>query len=127
MRILTLATVWLLASCTLWGPAPVASPSPTAGDADGGGTMTLTGVLNADAVEGGCAYLQAADGTKYEVIYPGWRVSAAPPELRAPSGEVVATGGDTVTVRGDIATDMASICQVGPIFRATEVVSITRR
>jgi hypothetical protein len=128
MRILSVATVGLLTACTLLGPLEVTTPSPTADDADDGGRMNLTGTLNADAIEGGCAYLQAADGTKYEVIYPdGWRVSSSPLELRSPSGEVVATGGDTVTVRGDIAGDMASICQVGPIFQAMEVVSIQRR
>jgi hypothetical protein len=34
-------------------------------------------------------------------------------------------GRDIVTVRGRVATDMASICQVGRIFQATEVVSVT--
>ena len=88
----------------------------------------VTGELGADSVEGGCPYLEAADRVRYEVIYPdGWRVTAAPLELRNPEGEVVATGGDTVTVRGSHAGDMASICMIGPIFEASEVVSIDRR
>jgi hypothetical protein len=29
--------------------------------------------------------------------------------------------GDAVTVRGAVATDRSSICQIGPIFVATEV------
>jgi hypothetical protein len=79
-------------------------------------------VLGSDAIEGGCAYLQAPDGGKYEVIYPdGWELRLAPLELVAPDGTVVARAGDEVTVRGAEA-DMASICQIGPIIRATEVV-----
>lgn len=83
---------------------------------------SVTGVLGADAVEGGCAYLASPDGTRYEVIYPdGWRVQLSPLQLLDPDGAVVATGGEEVTVRGSLAGDMASICQIGPIFRATEV------
>jgi hypothetical protein len=37
---------------------------------------------------------------------------------------VAASGGETITVRGSIADDMDSTCMVGPIFRATEVVSV---
>jgi hypothetical protein len=75
-------------------------------------------------VEGGCAYLEAADGTRYEVLYPdGWTLQVSPLELIGPDGAVHARAGDPVTLRGEIATDMASICQIGPIFRATEVVS----
>lgn len=82
----------------------------------------LTGSLGADTIEGGCGYLQAGDGTRYEVLYPdGWELTLSPLELRDPDGDVVARGGDTVTVVGEEATDMASICQIGPIFRATGV------
>jgi hypothetical protein len=83
---------------------------------------SLVGVLGADSVEGGCSYLQAEDGTRYEVIYPdGWRVQMSPLQLLDPDGAVVAEGGDQVTVRGSVADDMASICQIGPIFQAIEV------
>lgn len=85
-------------------------------------TGALTGVLGADSIEGGCGYLQTADGTRYEVIYPdGWALSLSPLQIIDPDGEVVAEGGDEVTVRGSVASDMASICQIGPIFRATKV------
>lgn len=84
----------------------------------------LTGVLGADSVEGGCGYLQASNGTRYQVIYPdGWNLQLSPLQLTSPEGEIVARGGDEVTVRGSEATDMASICQIGPIFRATAVVT----
>jgi hypothetical protein len=42
-------------------------------------------------------------------------------ELRGPDGTVHSKGGDTVSIRGAEATDMASICQIGPIIQATEV------
>jgi hypothetical protein len=108
--------------------ASLRPPSPEQTRAPGGGgSDQVTGTLGADSVEGGCAYLQLPEGPRYQVIYPdGWRISASPLELRNPAGDVVATGGDTVTVRGTIAQDMASICQIGPIFRASEVVSIDR-
>jgi len=97
------------------------SPQPTR--APGGVGEELVGTLGADAVEGGCGYLQAADGTRYEVVYPsGWELQLSPLQLTSPEGEIIARGGDEVTVVGAEAGDMASICQIGPIFRATEVV-----
>jgi len=106
------------------GPSPSLRPgsnqpsrSPRIGD-------ELVGRLGADSIEGGCGYLQGADGTRYQVMYPrGWRLTLSPLQLISPDGEVVARGGDEVTVRGSVANDMASICQIGPIYRATEVLS----
>jgi hypothetical protein len=101
-------------------PASV-QPSPEPASPPAGGTE-LVGTLGSDAVEGGCAYLEASDGTRYEVIYPdGWTLQKSPLQLRAPDGTVVARAGDEVTVRGSETTDMASICMIGPIFRATSV------
>lgn len=69
-------------------------------------------------------YLQTADGTRYEVLYPdGRNLQLSPLQLIGPDGAVHARAGDLVTVRGATANDMISICQIGPIFRATEVVS----
>lgn len=60
------------------------------------------------------------------MIYPaGWQLDGAATQLRNPAGEVVATGGETITVVGQLA-DMASTCQIGPIFKASEVVTIDR-
>jgi hypothetical protein len=88
-----------------------------------GEEVTLTGVLGADAVEGGCGYLEAPDGVRFEIIYPaGWDLQLSPLQLTSPAGDVVARGGDEVTVRGEETSEMASICQIGPIFRAREVV-----
>ena len=88
----------------------------------GDGTA-ISGVLGSDAIEGGCGYLQVANGTRYQVIYPaGWDLQLNPLQLTSPDGEVVARGGDEVTVRGEETSDMASICQIGPMFHASEVV-----
>ena len=90
--------------------------------APSGAEGELTGILSADSIEGGCGYLHASNGTRYQVIYPdGWNLQLSPLQLTSPGGEIVARGGDEVTVRGSEATDMASICQIGPIFRATAV------
>lgn len=119
------------ATTTSNSPIPTATPvssdaseapasDPPASDGD-----ELSGVLGADSIEGGCPYLETADGTRYEVIYPdGWNVDRASGALRDPTGAVVAGPGDVVTVRGEEASDMVSICQIGPIFRAREVVSV---
>lgn len=131
--IIGLACAVALAACTAGeGPAPSEEGSMEPRQslhpesiAPSGLERELTGTLGADSVEGGCAYLESAQGTKYEVIYPdGWRVQASPLQLTDPDGQVVATGGEPVTVRGAEARDMGSICQIGPIFLATEVVSV---
>jgi hypothetical protein len=118
------------------GPADTAAPPPEEtpipvepdnGIGDGAtppaAEETLTGTLGGDTdLEGGCAWLDAEDGTRYEVFYPdGYEVRFEPLELVGPDGEVVATEGDTVTVTGGVAEDMMSFCQVGTIFTATGV------
>jgi hypothetical protein len=104
------------------GPASPSLEHASQQPSKSGAAGTYTGMLGSDAFEGGCAYLQAPDGRKYEVIYPdGWELRKSPLELLAPDGTVVARAGDEVTVRGAEA-DMASICQIGPIIQATEVV-----
>ena len=51
-----------------------------------------------DAIEGGCPYLQTADGRKLEVIYPdGWTIRKAPLKLLAPDGSVHSRAGDVVS------------------------------
>lgn len=92
------------------------SPPPTI-------EQEVTGILSFDGIEGGCAYLESDDGTRHQVTYPeGWELHRSPLQLVSPEGEVVAQAGDSVTVRGLPAPDMATTCQIGPVFRATEVV-----
>lgn len=83
-------------------------------------SQPITGVIGFDAIEGGCAYVETDDGTRYEVIWPdGWELRGN--ELREPGGAVVAQAGDQVTVHGHEAEEVASICQIGPMFQATDV------
>jgi hypothetical protein len=97
----------------------LASPGPSKA---GPGLQTYTGVLGSDTIESGCVYLQTADGRRFEVIYPdAWTVRRSPLGLIDPNGDVVAGAGDEVTIRGAEAPDMVSVCQLGPIVRATEV------
>lgn len=93
-----------------------------AGDGAGGGQTTIAGTLDGDAdLEGGCVWLDTADG-RYEVLWPdGWRASADPVALRNPDGDVVARRGDRVEVTGRRAEDRITTCQRGTIFEATEV------
>ena len=103
--------------------APSASLELASPKSPAAGGNTYTGVLRSDAIEGGCAYLLAADGQKYEIIPPdGWQLQKAPAAVVSPSGEVVAKAGDVITVHGDEA-DMMSICQIGPIIQATDIVA----
>lgn len=135
-----LAALMTLAGCAAGSGSANPDPSPTRPSPDatvrpsedapartpgGTGTDMIRGTLGADSVEGGCTYLATEDGERYQVLYPeGWEIQASPLSLTNPDGEVVARGGETITVRGRHAGDMASICQIGPIFRAEEVVSI---
>lgn len=124
--------VLLLTACAGAGGDGTSSPPPngsslrpTTRQPTMGAGESITGVLGADSIEGGCPYLKAADGTRYQVIYPkGWQVDRSSGALSNPAGEVVARAGANVTVRGEIADDMASTCQIGPIFRASEVVAV---
>jgi hypothetical protein len=86
-----------------------------------GEVRTIRGVLSFDDIEGGCAFLETADGTRYEVVYPdGWVLDRASGRLHGPEGQDVAPGG-TMEIEGTIARDRSSICQVGPIVIATRV------
>jgi hypothetical protein len=106
--------------------SPAASGEPTASEDPSASPSiaakaTITGTLSGDDIEGGCVFLSGDGGRSYEVIWPeGWSVTPEL-ELTDPSGEVVATAGDELTVHGRIASDMASICQIGQIFEAVEV------
>lgn len=105
-------------------PSPAKSGQSSPGEplpSEGG--RVVTGTLGFDAIEGGCAYLETADGKRYEVIYPaGWQIDRGTGELVGPDGRRVPPGAQ-VSVRGSVVTDMSSICQIGPILRANAVLS----
>ncbi len=99
------------------GPSP--SPDVSLEGAD------LVGIFGGDPqLEGGCAWIDAEDGQRYEVSYPeGWEVTFDPVALIDPAGEIRAEEGDRIGLNGEVAGDLLSICQIGPIFRATEVIT----
>ena len=81
----------------------------------------ITGVLRITEVEGGAVYLETADGTRYEPRWPpGWRVDRVTGALSGPDGQA----GNRVTVRGEIASDLASVRQIGAILDVSEVVAV---
>ena len=92
----------------------------------GAGERTITGVLGFEDIEGGCAFVGAADGIRYEVVYPeGWALDRSSGELRCDDGWIARVG-DAITIRGSVATDRSSICQIGPIIIASEVIVADR-
>jgi hypothetical protein len=103
------------------GASPSASLELASQKPSMGGEATYSGVLGADSIEGGCSYLQTADGQRYELIPPeGWHLDKGSAQLTGPDGALVARAGDAITVNGHEA-DMVSICQIGPIIQAVEI------
>lgn len=83
----------------------------------------ISGTLGFDGIEGGCSYVEAADGTRYQVLYPqGFAVDPSNGDLTGPDGAVVVPLGATLQLRGAVDPELVSTCQIGPIFRASEVV-----
>lgn len=122
MRLLVILAV-LLTACgadrgadqtTPASPAVPTQDTPEEGD-------TITGRLGGDAqLEGGCAWVD--DGrTRWEVHYPpGYEITFDPVTLTGPEGQTAAEG-DEITVTGAEDSDVMTICQVGPVWRATSV------
>lgn len=86
--------------------------------------QVLEGTLGGDAqLEGGCAWLENDEG-RFEVRYPdGYEVAFEPVRLVGPDGDTVAEEGDVVRVRGRIGGDVVTVCQVGTVFDAQEVLT----
>lgn len=144
LRLVTIGAVLALAGCAagtnetspattpdVTAPAETASPTPqetieVTPETPPGDREELTGTLGMDSIEGGCAYLEVENGTRYEIMWPeGWSVDGGG-TLFNPEGQAVAGPGDEVTVRGAQADGFASICQIGPIFAASEVSASAR-
>ena len=130
---LLVTTLLLVAACGAPAAAPQPSPSPigpvpseTSGppkDPDGaGGATVLIGTFGGDGqLEGGCAWLDA-EGKRYELQLPeGYTVTFSPLEMIGREGEVVATEGDRLHLLGRKVEGIATICQVGPVFKVGEV------
>jgi hypothetical protein len=137
--VIRLAILVAVQAVALWGcitggelraPTPgetvVAEPSDRSGHVASSsltpdGATGVTGRLGFDSVEGGCNYVETDDGTRYQVIYPDpWRLDRSTGHLLGPNGQDISPG-SVITVHGSIAKNMASICQMGPMFRATAV------
>lgn len=109
------------------GATPSEDPTVEATVSDDAEEADLVGSLEGDAtLEGGCAWIESADGTRWQVLWPpGYHVmfepEQGPPYLMAPDGTTVAHAGDRVALTGDEEDDMVGICQVGPFFEAEEV------
>jgi hypothetical protein len=110
----------LVVLIALTGCATASSDATTA-------TATATshmreGLLGGDPeLEGGCVWLDTGQ-ERLEIIWPeGYRITADPIELRDPTGAVVATAGDRIRVRGDVAPDVMSVCQVGRTLNVEDV------
>jgi hypothetical protein len=83
------------------------------------------GVLGGDPdLEGGCVWLDTGQ-ERLEIVWPeGYRITADPIELRDPTGAVVATAGDRIRVRGDVAADVMSTCQIGRTWNVEDVQAV---
>ena len=135
----------LLAACSSAAAPSVPSASPPAtpsvssaanvSDAVSSATLTpespapardelLSGTLGFDGIEGGCSYVEASDGTRYQVLYPeGYAIDRSSGDLTGPGGAVVVPLGADLQLRGAVDPEMVTICQIGPVFRASEVVA----
>ncbi len=84
--------------------------------------VAIAGILSADTVEGGCVYLETAEGLRFEVVWPpGWRLDRADFTVRDAHGRSIARGGEPIRVRGIVVDDLASPCQAGTMIRAEDV------
>lgn len=125
MRFTVLLALLLLLGACAASPAAVTTATPAPDDAasTAPAPQRLTGVLAGDPrLEGGCVWLETAGGDRVEVLWPdGYEASTEPLELRDPSGKVIATDGDEVTITGAPAADAVSVCQIGQIWQAMTV------
>lgn len=100
-----------------------------------GRPQTLAGRLGGDAqLEGGCDWLDDASArrpdeqrARYDPFWPkGYSVTFDPVRLWDPDGRLVAREGDVVRVRGRVRSDVMTVCQVGPVFEVSRIVSVSR-
>jgi hypothetical protein len=130
LTLFTLVAMLLLTACAeAAGPGggdtadddPADDPADQDVEGDSGPSQII-GKLGGDPeLEGGCVWVETGD-ERYEVQWPeGWQADADSVQLRNPDGEVVASEGDELTVSGAMAHDVVTVCQVGPVFEATDV------
>ncbi len=95
IKIILVISIFLPISATLANPNPVKVKSAI---------VNLTGTIHKLAIEGTCYQLATDDGKKYELM-----------------GKFPKIEGTRVQVRGIIATDTVTICQVGQLVKVKSV------
>ena len=107
---------------------PAAAPATDAptdpAKTDDPSELALVGPFGADAeLEGGCAWIEV-DGERFELMLPdGYSVDYETLTLTGPDG-VIAEAGDQIRVTGAEAADMASFCQIGPLWEVAEITAL---
>lgn len=89
------------------------------------GVGQLRGTLGGSDIEGGCVWLDAEDGTRYELVpAPDAEIRIDSGNLLVvdPAGDVVAEVGDEVVVEGQTDPGLMTFCQVGEPLVVTDVV-----
>lgn len=81
----------------------------------------MTGTLGGSAqLEGGCVWIDTGSG-RYEVAWPAGYSAETNPVRLLRDGEVVAQAGDRLSLSGAVDAEAMTVCQVGPLFKATAV------
>jgi hypothetical protein len=104
VRIYIIVTSAILAICFFWPTFPtLANPNPSTVIVKSD-IVNLTGTIHKLVIEGTCYQLATDDGKKYELM-----------------GKFPKIEGTRVQVRGVIATDAVTICQVGQLVKVKSV------
>ena len=84
----------------------------------------ITGILRGDQAQGiDCIWLTDPHGNRWEIIWPvGYRQEVVEGVATLSlEGQVVAVAGDPITVRGTRSRDFGSVCMIGIVYEASEV------
>jgi hypothetical protein len=108
---------------TFWlGESPDLSPSGAPFDDD---PAEVTGVLRGDRTQGiDCIWLTDPQGNRWEIIWPaGYRQEVVEGVATLSlDDQVVAVAGDNITVRGARSSEFGSVCMIGIVYEAAEVI-----
>ena len=108
-------------------PAGTADPTPTPAPSDPAGGRdefrSWTGTLGGSEIEGGCVWLEADDGTRYELVAaPGGTVAVDTANLSLLRADgTVFEGGAPITLDAALDPEAMSFCQIGPILMVRDV------
>lgn len=89
------------------------APLPTWSDFPGE-EATITGILRGSGEDGGCLWLESADGARRAVLWPsGYGARYEPAVLLDEHGQVVAREGDRIEGGGGVYQEQAPRCATG--------------